>query len=125
MTQRKDSTMNSAKSAANYFHDFKFHYHRGVEDASHLLIAFGNDGYNVDERSRKEVELVRAAARKLGLIETDFATDDADGYTWALVYRYPACTSSEPHSYEAQKKSKQGRLGEAVAAAWWEVCGKE
>jgi hypothetical protein len=54
------------------------------DEARHIAIAFGNDGYNVDERARLEVEAVRRLIHELGGKELSFATGD-DGYSWALA----------------------------------------
>ena len=49
-----------------------------------VFIAFGNDGYSQDERSRSAVELLRQRLNDLQTIELGFGVDSSDGYTWAM-----------------------------------------
>jgi hypothetical protein len=76
-----------AIQAANYLHQEHFEAHRGaVLWEPGVVVIFGNDGYLQDERTRKEVEVVREKLRATNIKEIGFGTDTAeDGYTWALL----------------------------------------
>jgi hypothetical protein len=89
---REDHLMSSDRSeegiqAANYLHEEHFESHRGaVLWEPGVVVIFGNDGYSQDERTRKEVELVREKLRAAKIKEIGFGTDTAEGgYTWALL----------------------------------------
>jgi hypothetical protein len=49
-----------------------------------VLVAFGNDGYEQDERVRNEVETLRAYLAEARIRELGFATCK-DGYSWAML----------------------------------------
>ena len=49
-----------------------------------MAVAFGNDGYATDARSKQEVEAVRRLLEYYGGRELEFATTN-DGYSWGLV----------------------------------------
>jgi hypothetical protein len=46
---------------------------------------FGNDGYERDTRSRREISFLRGKLGTFGLSEVAFTTDSADRDTWVLV----------------------------------------
>ncbi len=86
MNQIEAAATNPARVAAEYYQEFRQHAHRGAEAGDRRVIAFGNDGYQDDPRTREQVRLARHRAVGLGLVEEAFGTS-ADGYTWAVVYR--------------------------------------
>lgn len=99
-----------AKLAANFVGEFLMHRHRGVLDFHDKIIVFGNDGHSKDERSQHEAEIVRNAAKAKGL-ESAFAVDDRDGYSWALVIEnYGRQSLAEP-------------FHKIVIHAWAKACG--
>ncbi len=78
----------AAKAAAEFVGHCLFHRHRGVLDCNDKAVLFGNDGYDLDPRSRKEVELVRSGLKAMGLeahgFGTGYSTDGGKG-SWAIV----------------------------------------
>jgi len=76
-----------AVRAANYLHEKHFEAHRGaVLWKPGIVAVFGNDGYFQDERTRKEVDIVRKKLQDARLKEIAFGTDSIEGgYTWALL----------------------------------------
>ncbi|WP_397569067.1 hypothetical protein [Schlesneria sp. T3-172] len=80
-----DSETPAATIAANYVGKFHMTQHRGVLPVDDGMIVFGNDGYSNDERSQREVSMVRDRLKPFELSEPEFAVSD-DGYSWALVY---------------------------------------
>lgn len=70
-----------ATTAAEFAGQFLMPQHRGVIDCDDRFVLFGNDGYECDTRSQREVEIVldqlSAHEPVLGINE--------DGVTWAVV----------------------------------------
>jgi hypothetical protein len=77
-----------AVQAANYLHEKHFELHRGAVLWEPGVVAiFGNDGYLQEERTRKEVDIVRKKLQAARLKEVAFGTDSVEGgYTWALLF---------------------------------------
>jgi hypothetical protein len=86
MQQIEGVATSSACLAAEYYGEFRLRVHHGAEAGDRRAIVYGNDGYEGDPRTRKQVRLVRERATGLGLVEESFGTS-ADGYSWAVVYR--------------------------------------
>jgi hypothetical protein len=78
-----------ARVVANRVYDGMFEAHRGAIPSRVIGYStlFGNDGYSSDQRSRDEVENVRAVLAWEGIDELGFGTSGEDGYTWAMVVR--------------------------------------
>jgi hypothetical protein len=78
-----------ARADANRAHQELFEAHRGAIPSRMIGFAtlFANDGHGHDQRSRDEVEYVRAALASEGVKELGFGTSGEDGYTWAMVVR--------------------------------------
>jgi hypothetical protein len=77
-----------AKAAANYVLDAMFSTRRGTIEwcDGDVTVVFGNDGYGTDERSRREVAVLRMALEIAGLTELGFGlSDDEEQYTWAMI----------------------------------------
>jgi hypothetical protein len=76
-----------ATAAANFAFAEMFEAHRGAIPWRDLgvSVAFGNDGYTQDERSQRDVVVLRDLLAGVGLVELGFGTDPEDGYTWALL----------------------------------------
>jgi hypothetical protein len=90
-----DSTTTARRLAAKIGRDL-FQAHRGVLSRSDgRLVIFGNDGYQQDQRSRQEVELLRRKLCDSGFTEEDFGTDPTDGYTWVLIVVPPKAHSDD------------------------------
>ena len=88
MEEAKSYADEAAKAAAEFVGHCLFHRHRGVLDCGDKVVLFGNDGYDSDARSRKEVELVRSGLEAMGLKTHGFGTGypDEDGNgSWAVV----------------------------------------
>lgn len=78
--------MKSAVTAADYIRAFHYPIHRGVFEIDLGFIVFGNDGYSDDNRTKREVQIVRERLKSLGLPEPDFGIDSTDGCSWGLVF---------------------------------------
>jgi hypothetical protein len=79
------------QAIANRLHAECFEAHRGAfwwDEQSRCAIAFGNDGYSQDERSQREVALLREVYTAAGGQELGFATA-GEGYTWAAAWLLP------------------------------------
>jgi hypothetical protein len=79
-----------AKRIANHIHLRRFEVHRGVTPvlASGVSVAFGNDDYAGDPRTRELVRLIFDAAYEAGVEVLGFATNDGrfdTGCSWAIV----------------------------------------
>ncbi|MDB5350123.1 MAG: hypothetical protein JWN86_1370 [Planctomycetota bacterium] len=78
-------SLRNAGRRANRLAKHRFHIHRGAYRAKgKRIVVFGNDGFVIDERSRREVADVMDAARRSGLTPEEFGLCD-EGYTWTLV----------------------------------------
>jgi hypothetical protein len=95
------------KVAAAFVETFLLHRHRGVIDCDDRLIVYGDDGYQHDARSRREVEIVMESLSKhkpvMGL--------DDEGYSWAVVVT----------DYSRTKFDKE-ELTKMVMNAWMVAC---
>jgi hypothetical protein len=75
-----------AAGVANYCHNLLFQAHRGAKPWEPGAIAvFGNDGYSVGDRARKEVALLRRKLDEAGHAVLGFGVDSWEAYTWALL----------------------------------------
>jgi hypothetical protein len=81
-----------AKAVAEHIARHMFPPHRGVIEVRNpfggqpLIVAFGNDGYTQDERTRRYTDALVHELAEPGAWDVEFGTDD-EGYTWALVVR--------------------------------------
>jgi hypothetical protein len=69
-----------------------FEAHRGAfwwDERRRIAVAFGNDGWGVDVRAKREVETVRCLLAESGGKELGFATAGEEDYSWALVCELP------------------------------------
>jgi hypothetical protein len=77
-----------ANAVADYISREMFPPHRGVIEVHNpfgscrCLVAFGNDSYGQDERTRCYVD---ALLEELGRLDPVLGTDTEEGYTWAIV----------------------------------------
>ncbi len=77
-----------ANAVADYISREMFEPHRGVVQVHNpfgscrCLVAFGNDGYGQDERTRC---YVHALLEELGRHDPVLGIDTEEGYTWAIV----------------------------------------
>jgi hypothetical protein len=94
--------------AANYHGDFRFQTHRGVITEDGYLIAFGNDGYGKDKRSKAEVDNLLNCLT--GDYEYGYAVEDGDGYSWALVIE------------DFGRKIDEHGWNEMLWRIWFKVC---
>jgi hypothetical protein len=99
-------------SVAEYIHDELFEAHRGVIHLSRGdFLAFGNDGFATDDRTKCEVAAVRS--RMAGrATEMGFATT-ASGYSWVMLLRLP-----EEHATEAGREAFRTLLTLTMWEAW-------
>jgi hypothetical protein len=58
------------------------------------LLLFGNDGYTLDERARREARQVEAALLKRGFLVKGFGLCP-QGYSWALLVAPPAAKGED------------------------------
>ena len=70
-----------ADIAAEFANTFLMHRHRGVINCDSYYVIFGNDGYDTDQRSRKEASEVWGALREFD----PQIGNSSDGTTWAIV----------------------------------------
>jgi hypothetical protein len=104
------------QAIVNILGDEGFPAHRGV---IYLrggdFLVFGNDGYNQDERTKREVESVRRLLAPRAA-ETGFALTE-DGYSWALLIR-----CRENYATEAGRETCRNLL---TLALWQGYSGKK
>ena len=80
-----------SQAVANYIGREMFPPHRGVIEVRNpfggcrCLVAFGNDGYGQDERTRQYADALLAELHEEGMWDATFATDSDEDYTWAIV----------------------------------------
>ena len=76
-----------AASMAQYVSDSSFDIERGaiLDYRAGVCVAFGNDGFAGDQRSKDEVHRVSDALNRLGIKILGFGTDPRDGYSWAML----------------------------------------
>lgn len=96
-----------ADIAADFANRFLMHRHRGVINCDSYYVIFGNDGWEADQRSRKEMADV---CGKLRQYEPESGWS-SDKMTWALVL-----TDHTRSSFDEEE------LDQIVWDAWMEVC---
>lgn len=79
--QPDSSERSPADIAADFANQFLMHRHRGVINCDSYFVIFGNDGWETDQRSRKEMADVWGKLREYEP-ESGFSGDKT---TWALV----------------------------------------
>jgi hypothetical protein len=95
---------------------------RFVDDAPLVLGVFGNDNYLWDDKSRKEVELVRKGLGHTDAAEMAFGLS-ADGQTWALLVATDRDRYQTQAGQTLQKELLKLTLENILATAWTEVAG--
>jgi hypothetical protein len=80
-----------AARAANFISEHNFSAHRGaMRWRQRAVVAiFGNDGYAIDDRSKREVELVRQKLPVIRARELGFGVDSTKGYSWVMLTTLP------------------------------------
>lgn len=79
-----------AQAVANHISEHMFPPHRGVTEVRNpfggcrCLVAFGNDAYQTDERTRRYADALLGELHDQGMWDARLGVDD-DGYTWAIV----------------------------------------
>jgi hypothetical protein len=96
-----------ANIAAEFAGSFLMHRHRGVIDCGDQFVIYGNDGYSIDARSRREAELV---VEELADGNPVLGISD-EGYTWAVVV-----TDYQRPTFDPE------RLNKMVWNAWMLAC---
>ncbi len=96
-----------ADIAADFANRFLMHRHRGVINCDSYYVIFGNDGWETDQRSRKEMADV---CGKLRQYEPESGWS-SDKMTWALVL-----TDHTRSSFNEEE------LNQLVWDTWMEVC---
>ena len=79
----------SSQQLAQWLVDFAGHFafasHRGAFAMNGMTFVFGNDSYDSDPRSKREVELLREALATKEIQELAFATETEGAYTWGML----------------------------------------
>ena len=96
-----------ADIAADFANRFLMHRHRGVINCDSYYVIFGNDGWEADQRSRKEMADVCGELRQYEP-ESGWSSDKM---TWALVL-----TDHTRSSFNEEE------LSQLVWDTWMEVC---
>lgn len=105
--QPDSSVRSPADIAADFANQFLMHRHRGVINCDSYFVIFGNDGWETDQRSRKEMADVWSKLREYEL-ESGFS---GDRYTWSLVL-----TDHTRSLFDEEE------LNQLVWDTWMEVC---
>lgn len=103
----------AAKAAAEFAGECLFHRHRGVLDCGDKVILYGNDGYEKDQRSQEEVELIKRYLADRKLEVSEFSPSD-EGFSWAIVV----------NNYQ-KKRISINRLERRLWECWQQACGTE
>jgi hypothetical protein len=107
------SNNTAAKAAAEFAGECLFHRHRGVLDCGDKVILYGNDGYEKDQRSQEEVELIKRYLEDRKF-EVSKVGQSAVGYSWAIVV----------NNYRRRRISIS-RLEKRLWECWQQACGIE
>jgi hypothetical protein len=75
---------NQARAAAVFAAKELAQQERGVLDWGDFFLLFGNDGFNQDARTRREVVLTKKELKKLGLKADAFGVS-GNGSSWAIL----------------------------------------
>lgn len=96
---------------------------RFVEDAPLVIGVFGNDNYLWDEKTRKEVELVRERLRDVAeATEMGFGLSE-DGQSWAMLVAADRDRFGTKAGQTFQKELLKAALESIVWNAWRNVSG--
>ena len=89
-----------------------------------VLVVFGNDGYVLDKRVGREVELVRRWLTAAGAREQDFGISP-DGHSWAMLVRVndPGYRTVAGRAFYAELV--RAEVEEEVGRAWVAACGTD
>ena len=89
-----------------------------------VLAVFGNDGYHLDKRVGREVELVRRWLMAAGAREQGFGISP-DGHSWALLVRVgdPGYRTAAGRAFYAEMVRVE--VEEEVRRAWLAACGAD
>jgi len=80
-----------ANAVADHISREMFPPHRGVIEVRNpfggcrCLVAFGNDGYRQDERTRAYVDALLSELVDQGMWDVQLGIDSEEGYTWAIL----------------------------------------
>ncbi|QDU29460.1 hypothetical protein ETAA8_45700 [Anatilimnocola aggregata] len=107
------SNNTAAKAAAEFVGECLFHRHRGVLNYGDKVILFGNDGYEKDQRSQEEVELIKRHLADCKLEVSEFG-QSTEGFSWAIVV----------NNYQ-RKRISTNRLEKRLWECWQQACGIE
>ncbi len=141
--ERKDLHMRTlsigeqfSQAVANYIGREMFPPHRGVIEVRNpfggcrCLVAFGNDGYGQDERTRQYADALLDVLHEEGMWDAKLATDSDEHYTWAILVpldddeSVPLCQAAiEKELYERYIESRGGDDGFVLARK--SICDSE
>lgn len=105
--QPDSSERSPSDIAADFANQFLMHRHRGVINCDSYYVIFGNDGWETDQRSRKEMSDVWGKLREYEP-ESGFSGDKT---TWAMVL-----TDHSRSLFDEEE------LNQLVRDTWMEVC---
>jgi hypothetical protein len=80
-----------ANAVADHIGREMFPPHRGVIEVRNpfggcrCLVAFGNDAYSQDERTRQYADALLVELAEQGMWDVELGIDSEQGYTWAIV----------------------------------------
>jgi hypothetical protein len=97
---------------------------RCVADGSLVAAIFGNDGYAGDEKTRREVGLVREWLREGQVEELGFGLTP-DYSSWALLVRADTSRFQTPLGKAFCTEMFKAYLEDTVEAAWQSACGTQ
>lgn len=95
------------KVAAAFVGTFLMHRHRGVIDCDDRMIVYGNDGYQHDKRSQREVQIVMEHLSE----DKPLLGVDEEGCSWAVVV-----------TDYTRSKFDEEEMNELVWNAWMIAC---
>jgi hypothetical protein len=95
---------------------------RFVDDAPLVVGVFGNDSYLWDDKTRREVDMVRERLKEMPVEEMGFGLSD-DGHTWALLVGTDHGRYQTKAGRVMQKELLKALLEQTVWNAWRQVAG--
>lgn len=95
---------------------------RCIGDGNMIAAVFGNDNYRLDEKVRREVDLVRQNLREAGIEEMGFGLSH-DGHSWTLLVKTDTAGYETPIAKAFQVEMLKIFLEDVVWRSWRVACG--